>query len=314
MPSNQVKKPLIVLVGPTAVGKTEISLLLAEAFHGEIVSSDSRPFYLGMDIGTAKPSAEEQNRVPHYLIDVAKPDDTWSLERYLRTATEVIQDIHNRGRIPFLVGGTGQYIRAVIEGWEIPSQRPMPELRVVLENWAMEIGRESLHARLAVLDEEAAGRVEPRNLRRTVRALEVILGTGRKFSAQRVRREPPYRVCQLGLLRPRPELYERIDQRLAKMMEAGFLDEVVGLLAQGYSPELPAFSAIGYKELIDHLQGAYSLEEALRLIKRKSRQFVRRQANWFQTDDPSIFWVQAGTAAIDQLRFEVQTFLEADAG
>ncbi len=309
MPSEELKKPLVVLVGPTAVGKTEISLPLAEEFNGEIVSADSRLFYRGMDIGTAKPSTEEQRRIPHYLIDVANPDETWSLAMYLRAVTEVIRDIHNRGKTPFLVGGTGQYIRAVVEGWEIPAQKPLPDLREALENWGEAIGPEALHARLAVIDREAANRIEARNMRRTVRALEVILGTGRRFSAQRSRRETPYRICQVGLSRPRSELYDRIDRRLVDMMAAGFLEEVAGLLAQGYPPDLPAFSAIGYKELIDHLQGAYSIDEALRLIKRKSRQFVRRQANWFQADDPAIFWVPAGTAAFNRLRFQIQTFI-----
>ena len=229
---------------------------------------------------------------------------------YLRAATETIEDIHNRGKIPLLVGGTGQYIRAVIEGWEIPPQEPMPELRDALERWGKELGPDALHARLATLDEAAAGRIEPRNLRRTVRALEVILGTGKLFSAQRGRKETGYRVCQLGLSRPRAALYERIDQRLEGMMTAGFLEEVSGLLAKGYPPDLPAFSAIGYKEMISYLQGIYPLEVALQLIRRKSRQFVRRQANWFQAGDPSIFWVKAGTTAFDQLRFQLLAFLE----
>jgi tRNA dimethylallyltransferase len=295
------------------VGKTEISLPLAETFNGEIISADSRLLYRGMDLGTAKPSPIEQARVPHHLIDVADPDETWSLAMYVRAAVDVIEDIQGRNNLPFLVGGTGQYIRAVMEGWEIPAQEPLPALREALESWGQALGPEALHRRLVVLDSEAAARIEPRNLRRTVRALEVVLGTGRKFSEQRRRRGSPYRICQLGLIRPRPELYARIDRRLEQMMAAGFLDEVQTLLARGYPPDLPAFSAIGYRELIAHLQGATTLDEALGLIRKKSRQFVRRQANWFSPQDPSIFWVEAGTEAFDQLRVRVTAFLRGQA-
>ncbi len=312
MPSK-IFKPLVVLLGPTAVGKTEISLPLAETFNGEIISADSRLFYRGMDIGTAKPNAAEQARVPHHLIDLADPDDTWNLARYVQAAANVVEEIHQRGRLPFLVGGTGQYIRAVIEGWEIPAQEPLPALREALENWGQEIGPAALHSRLAVVDPEAAARIEPRNLRRTVRALEVVMGTGRKFSLQSRRQGAPYSICQLGLIRPRPELYTRIDERLETMMAAGFLEEVQGLLERGYPPDLPAFSAIGYRELIDHLQGAYPLDEAQRLIRKKTRQFVRRQANWFNRQDPAIYWVEAGTEAFDQLRGRLLTWLDGSA-
>lgn len=312
MPSTKdARPPLIVLLGPTAVGKTETALELAERVDGEIVSADSRLFYHGMDLGTAKPTPAERDRVPHHLIDVAPPDEIWSLARFLRAARAAIDEIHARGTVPFLVGGTGQYIRAVVEGWRIPRQRPDPQLRVALERWAEIVGPEGLHARLAHLDPAAAARIDPRNLRRTVRALEVIFGTGRRFSKQRRKKPPPYRTLQLGLIRPREELYARIDARLDSMMSAGFLDEVAGLLAAGYDPDLPSLSAIGYGELVDHLQGEISLEEALRRIRRKTRQFVRRQANWFPQDDPEMVWFEAGPGVVDAMETAVRRFLRA---
>jgi tRNA dimethylallyltransferase len=293
--------PLLVILGPTAVGKTEIAIRLAESLGGEIVSADSRLFYRGMDAGTAKPSLAERARVPHHLIDVADPDETWSLVLFQQEARRAIQEIHARGRLPFLVGGTGQYIRAVTEGWQAPAAQPDPRLRGVLETWAAQIGPLGLHERLAQLDPQAGEQIEARNLRRTVRALEVILSTGRRFSAQRRRGETPYRLLTLGLNRPRPELYARIDARIEAMFAAGWVDEVRGLLAQGYSPELPSLSAIGYPQVIDYLQGKSTYAEAVMLIKRLTRQFVRRQANWFKENDPQIHWFPAGERTLEAM-------------
>ncbi len=285
--------PLLVLVGPTAVGKTEVSLHLAEALDAEIVSADSRLLYRGMDIGTAKPSRAVRARIPHHLIDVADPDETWSLAQYQDAAYQAIADIHRRGKIPLLVGGTGQYVWAVVEGWRIPRVPPNPRLRAVLERWGERIGPEALHRRLARIDPEAAARIQPRNLRRTVRALEVIFTTGRRFSEQQTKAPPPYRILMLGLYRPRPELYARIDRRIDAMLQAGWLEEVQRLLEQGYTPDLPAMSSIGYAELAAYLLGRLSFEEAVRRIRRRSRVLVRKQANWFRMDDPRIHWFRA---------------------
>ena len=263
---------------------------LAERLNGEIISADSRLFYRGMDVGTAKPTLEEQRRVPHHLIDVADPDETWSLAVFQRAAREAIEGIHQRQRLPFLVGGTGQYVQAVIEGWSIPPQKPDIRLRKALEAWSLEIGPEALHARLAYLDPEAAQRIDYRNIRRTIRGLEVILGTGRLFSAQRSKLPSPYTVLVIGLKQPRPELYARIDARIEAMLAAGLVDEVRVLLERGFSPESTALSAIGYREISAYLRGQTSLEEAVVLIKRHTRQFVRRQANWFKENDPAIHW------------------------
>lgn len=301
--------PLVTLVGPTAVGKTEIAIQLAERLSGEIVSADSRLFYRGMDIGTAKPSAAERARVPHHLIDVAEPDDVWSLAVFQENAHLAIADIQTRGRLPFLVGGTGQYVRAVIEGWEIPRAEADPRLRAVLQRWGERVTPAGLHQRLRALDPAAAGEIDPRNMRRTIRALEVILSTGRLFSAQRKRGPSRYRTLLLGLNRPRPELYARIDARIEAMFAAGFVEEVRALLAHGYSPQLPTLSAIGYREVCAVLQGTLTLDEAKTQMKRLTRQFVRRQANWFPAHDPEIHWFVAGEKIADEMERVVRGWL-----
>jgi tRNA dimethylallyltransferase len=296
MPS---KKPaLILIVGPTAVGKTELAIQLAEQLGGEIVSADSRLFYRGMDIGTAKPTPQEQARVPHHLIDIANPDEMLSLAVFQQKARQAITDIHTRNQIPFLVGGTGQYIRAVTEGWSPPEVEPAERLRNELARMKDEKGTDWLHDKLEHLDPEAAQKIDARNYRRTIRALEVILTTGRKFSEQRRQSESLYRPIAIGLRRPRPELYERVDQRIDTMFANGFLDEVKSLLAKGYSPSLPTMSAIGFRECIRVIKGELNEEQAKAEIRRATRIFVRRQANWFKESDPNIEWfrVEAGVA------------------
>ena len=310
MPSQDHKKPLIVILGPTAVGKTEISLQLAERLNGEIVSADSRLFYRGMDIGTAKPSLAERSRIRHHLIDIVNPDENWNLATYQQAAYEAIDDIHTRERLPFLVGGTGQFIRAVTEGWDIPEVEPRIDLRAVLENWAEQIGSQGLYDRLVVLDPASATRIEPQNLRRIIRALEVILQTGKRFSSQRGLHGSKYEILLLGLNRPRPELYDRVDARIQAMLDTGLVSEVKFLLDAGYSPDLPPLSAIGYRQIIAYLQGKISLEEAVVQMKRKTRRFVRSQANWFKLNDPEILWVQAGLDVADEMEKAIIQFLK----
>lgn len=304
--------PLIIILGATAVGKTDLSLKLACQLKGEIVSGDSRYIYRGMDIGTAKPTPDEMAIAPHHLVDVADLDKPWSLAIFQKAVHDTIADIHQRGGIPILVGGTGQYIRAITEGWEIPAVTPNPVLRATLEDWAKEIGVEGLHTRLALLDSSAAEQIEPRNLRRTIRALEVILTTGKPFSTQRQRQPPQYRILKIGLFRPRAELYQRIDARLDAMIAAGFIEEVKKLLEQGYSPDLPGFSAIGYADLVDYLQGKMSLDDAITLIKRRTRVFVRHQANWFKMDDPTIKWFRAQEGVEKEVEAVVTQWLAND--
>lgn len=304
------KPPLIVIVGPTAVGKTEISIQLAERLDGEIVSADSRLFYRGMDIGTAKPTAEERARVPHHLIDVADPRQTWSLALFQRAAAEAIAAIHARGRTPFLVGGSGQYIHAVTRGWAPPAAAPDPALRAQLESQAQANGPYWLHEKLRELDPDAAANIDPRNVRRTVRALEVIRLTGRKFSQQRGQAEGPCRTLTVGLTRPRPELYARVDARIESMFASGLLEEVRGLLEAGVSPALPAMTSIGYRECAEVLAGRLTVEEAKAEMRRRTRVFVRRQSNWFKRDDPSIHWFEAGKAHLDEIEKLILGFLK----
>jgi tRNA dimethylallyltransferase len=304
------KPPLVILLGPTAVGKTEISIQLAERLDGEIVSADSRLLYWGIDIGTAKPTQKEMRGIPHYMIDVADPDETWSLAVYQQEARAAIAGIHQRGRLPLLVGGTGQYIRAVTEEWDIPRVEPDARLRKILEKWAGEIGLEGLHDRLAVLDPAAAAAIDPRNLRRTVRALEVIFHTGVTFSDQRQKGTSPYNTLQVGLIRPREELYARVDARIDQMLEQGLVEEVKRLLAKGYSPDLPNLSAIGYREIMAYLSGEISLDEATAQIKRATRVFVRRQANWFKAEAPDIHWFEASSEAMDKIEALIRSWLD----
>jgi tRNA dimethylallyltransferase len=303
------KLPLVIVLGPTAVGKSEVAIRLAERMQGEIISADSRLLYRGMDIGTAKPSSADRMRVPHHLIDVADPDEIWSLAMVQDQARRAITGIHARRRLAFLVGGTGQYMRAITKGWDLPRVEPNLRLRGVLGTWAEQVGKDGLHQRLAVLDPAAAAEIDPRNLRRTIRALEVILLTGRPYSAQRGWGQSPYRVLQIGLHRPRAELYNRIDQRIDDMLAAGFVDEVKRLLDKGYSPKLPSLSAIGYAEIIAYLEGKMSLEEAIVLIRRSTRQFVRRQANWFKLSDPSIQWFCANDEPLEEIERTIRSFL-----
>ena len=309
---SNTNQPLILIVGPTAVGKTEIAIQLAARLDGEIISADSRLFYRGMDIGTAKPSHEELARIPHHLIDIADPDEILSLSVFQKMVHAAIADIQTRDKLPILVGGTGQYVRAVTEAWTPPEVKPNTRLRDELEKIAyshhqtdevdietnaedikaME-GKKWLYERLKSLDPEAAQNIDVRNLRRTIRALEVILTTGRKFSEQRRQGPSLYDLITIGLIRPRPELYARIDERIEAMFKAGLLDEVKALLAKGYSRELPTMSAIGYRESIRMIEGEWSLEEAKIAMRRATRAFVRRQANWFKESDPNIKWFTA---------------------
>lgn len=299
---EKLKIPLVVILGPTGVGKSEIAIQLAESFQGEIVSADSRSFYRGMDIGTAKPSAEERLRVPHHLIDIANPDEILSLAIFQDKANEAISKIYLNHHLPFLVGGTGQFLRAIFEGWNIPPVEPKPRLRQVLQKWSDEIGPVELHSKLSHLDPSAADAIEPTNVRRTIRALEVILSTGERFSTQRVSGQPRYETLIVGLTLPRDVLYQRIDDRIDRMINAGLIDEVRRLLDDGYTSDLPTLSAIGYSEIIGVIHGKISLDEAIRQMKRRTRYFVRRQANWFKQADPKIHWFSANENPLVAIR------------
>jgi tRNA dimethylallyltransferase len=300
-------KPLVVIIGPTCVGKTKTSIYLAERLNGEIISADSRTFYKGMDIGTAKPSIEEMQRVPHHLVDIVSPDNQLNLVVFQQLARSTIAEIYSRDHIPFLVGGTGQYIRSVTKNWSPPTAAPDHHLRQVLEDISAVKGNEYLYQVLKFLDPEAAAIIDLRNVRRTIRAIEVIFKTGKLFSLQRQANTSQYDLITIGLTRSRIELYSRIDQRIEDMFSKGFVQEVRILLNSGLSPYLPAFSAIGYPECIAVVSGRITEEEAIKEIKRKTRIFVRRQANWFKPTDPTIEWFDISKRS----GFEIEDFIRS---
>ena len=289
MPSIE-KPPLVVIVGPTAVGKTELAIQLALHLDTEIISADSRQIYRRMDIGTAKPDKGQLAKVCHHLIDIVNPEDSFSLALFQQLARDQINRLQSLKKVPMLVGGTGQYIRAVAQGWKPPELEPDLQFRQRLEETAAREGAAGLVAQLRELDPVSADNIDPRNVRRVIRALEVIHQTGKPFSVQRLIEKPPYQVIQIGLTRPRVELYQRIDQRIDIMIEAGLLDEVRQILNDGCPQDVPSMSAIGYREMISVLNQQISMEEAVILMKRATRNYVRRQANWFNLMDESIHW------------------------
>lgn len=282
-------------MGATAVGKTSLSLRLANELDGEIVSADSRLFYKGMDIGTAKPDSAARKLVPHHLIDICDPHETLTLADYQQRAYQAIRHIQRQERLPILVGGTGQYVKAVIEGWGIPRVPPRPELRKALATMP---GAE-LARWLAELDPAAAEKLEPRNIRRIIRALEVTLVKGRPISDLQRKKPQPWRIAQIGLTCDRETLYQRIDKRVEEMMTAGLLAEVKRLREAGYDRLLPALSGLGYKQLWGYLEGELSLAEAIERIKFDTHRFARQQATWFRNDDPAITWFDLREADVE---------------
>lgn len=291
---------LVAIVGPTAVGKTEFAIQLAEQFGGEIIGADSRQIYRLLDIGTAKPTATERARVPHHLIDIVQPDETLTLGQYKALANDVIADIWARGKLPLLVGGTGLYLKTVLEGWTIPEVAPNLALRERLMAEAETSGIEALHLKLAMVDPEAAGKVDPRNVRRVVRYLEVYYESGGPISTKQRKEPPPYDILKIGLTRPRPQLYRRIDERVDAMVAEGLVDEVRRILDAGFDPQLPALSGFGYRQVIQHLRGECSLAEAIEETKKLTRRFVHRQYAWFPLNDPSTLWLEAGANALER--------------
>lgn len=292
------KPNLIILIGPTASGKTRLSIELAKALDTEIISADSRYLYKPLNIGTAKPSPKELSQVTHHLINCADLDSPWSLGEYKEEAESLIFKMNEEGKVPVLSGGTGQYIRAITQNWQVPELEADHRMRDVIEKIGQEIGFDDLYEKLKILDPQSAEFIDYQNHRRTVRALEVIFKTGRRFSESRTKSESPFEILTIGLQWERSELYQRIDNRIEQMLNDGFEDEVRALISQGYKDALLKMGVIGYTEMISCLDGEISLDEAVMLIKRNTRKYVRRQANWFKPNDPEINWLDAKDPAI----------------
>jgi tRNA dimethylallyltransferase len=269
-----------------------VAVPLAERWDAEIVCADSRTVYRGMDVGTAKPAADLRQRVPHHLLDVADPVQTFTVADYQRLARRTLAEIRGRGRLPLIVGGTGLYVRAVVDDLTIPAVEPDLDLRAGLEDEERRHGRGYLHARLATIDPEAAAHIHPHNTRRLVRALEVTLKTGRPVSSQQGRRGAAGRVAMMGLTLDRLILYRRVDARVEEQLAAGLVQEVQRLLDTGVPAEAPAMQGLGYKEIIGWLTGVYDRSEAVRLLKRNTRRYAKRQWTWFRRD-PRVTWIDA---------------------
>jgi tRNA dimethylallyltransferase len=291
---------LVAIVGPTAIGKSWLAIRLAQTLGGEIVSADSRQLYRFMDVGTAKPSPEELALVPHHLIGIINPDDDFGLAQYHKLAYQAIGDIQERRRLALLVGGSGQYIWSVIEGWQIPRVAPDQKLRRSLEDRAAAGGKAELYQELVAVDPVAAQRISPQNVRRVIRALEVYRSLGVPFSKLKRKKKPPFRTLIIGLTAPREELYRRVDSRVDDMIARGLVAEVEGLLSMGYPLSLPAMSGIGYQQIGRFLKGELSLAAAIRQIKSETHRFARHQYAWFQLNDARIRWFDIGGEGVEQ--------------
>ncbi len=284
---------VVVIAGPTASGKTEAAIRLAERFDGEIVNADSMQVYRGMDIGTAKPTPEQRGRVPHHLIDIVAPDVNFTASDFRREASAAIAEIHRRGRRVFIVGGTGLYLRALLEGL-VDAPAMDDAVRRELEELSARIGGERMLAQLAAADPATAARLHPNDLVRIVRALEVHRQTGRPVSSYREEHGfggRYFNALKFGLQVERQELYRRVEARVDRMLAEGFIDEVRRLLHAGYGPGLKAMRAIGYKEIAAFLHGDCPLDEAVRLMKRDTRRYAKRQLTWFRADR-EIIWLE----------------------
>jgi len=304
-----IPSPLIAIVGPTGVGKTKVAVCLCQQVGGEIVSADSRQVFNGLDIGTDKPTSAQRSMVPHHLVDIVAPDEQFTLAQYQERAYDAIEDVVHRGRVPFLVGGTGLYVRAVLEGFAIPRVEPNPRLRQRLMEEAERNGAAVLHARLAELDPEAADSIDARNVRRVIRALEVYETAKERISVLQERQEPPYRILKIGLTMERGRLYRRVDERVDSMIDRGLVAEVQGLEARGYSQDLPAMSGLGYRQVLMYLRGELGLAEAVQRIKSETHRLVRQQYKWFRLDDETIHWFDVSSEPQERIEALIKGFL-----
>ena len=297
-----MKKQLIILTGPTAVGKTAASIGLAKAVNGEIISADSMQVYRTMDIGSAKITPEEMDGVPHHLVDVLEPEEEFNVVRFQQMAKDAMEGIYKRGRIPVIVGGIGFYIQAVLYDIDFTESDGNPAYRRELEQAAAEKGPEYLHEQLEKIDPRSAEEIHANNVKKVIRALEFYHQTGQKISEHNARqreKSSPYDSAYFVLTDDRAALYDRIDRRVELMMELGLLDEVRRLKERGVKRESTAMQGLGYKELLAYLDGEYPLDEAVRIIKRDTRHFAKRQLTWFRRER-DVIWIDKKAAGYDE--------------
>ncbi len=292
---------LLVLVGPTAIGKTALSLRLAKALNAEIISGDSMQVYRRMNIGTAKLMPEEREGIPHHLIDICEPEHPFSVSEFQRLCTEAIQDITSRGKLPMIVGGTGLYVESVCYGFEFRERGADEAFREEMREYAATRGNDALHAKLAAVDPASAAKLHANDVGRVVRALEVFHLTGKPLSEQQEQsrgddKRSPYRLCIVGLTMERAALYDRIERRIDEMLAAGLVDEVRELLDSGVPRDAISMRGLGYKEIAAYLAGEMDYEAAVELLKRDTRHFAKRQLSWFR-HMKALEWVDADTAA-----------------
>jgi tRNA dimethylallyltransferase len=300
---------IIAVVGPTASGKSELALQLAGEFNGEIVNADSRQIYRYLDIGTAKPSLNDRKMIPHHLIDFVDPDQSFSLALYQSMAYKKFDDILEKGNLPFLVGGTGQYIWATVQGWKVPEVAPDYDLRSTLEKKARDEGTGALYEMLKSVNEVVAARVDPANVRRVIRALEI---TSKKPEAASVlwqKKAPPYKFLILGLTMERDLLYQRIDERAEMMIDNGLLEETKSIMMMGYTLDLPSLSGIGYRQMGKVLDGELDMEYALERMKFDTHKFARRQYTWFRKNDSQIHWFDVYDTIKGKIYELIQNFI-----
>ena len=286
------RQPLIILAGATAVGKTDLSLWLAREVDGEIISADSMQVYKGFDIGTAKISVQEMQGIPHHLIDICEPEAEYNVFTFRKQASEAMKEIHSRGKIPILVGGTGFYIQSVLYDIDFTQTETDKELRAQLMELAASKGPSYLHGLLKEADPEAAAQIHENNVRRVIRALEFYRETGSKISGhneEQKKKESPYAFAYFVLNRERSCIYDRIGRRVDQMLAQGLAEEVQGLLSQGVSPHCQAMQGLGYKEMLLYLQGELTLAEAADLLKKNTRHFAKRQITWFKREKDAIW-------------------------
>jgi tRNA dimethylallyltransferase len=305
------KSPLIVIAGPTAVGKTSLAIAVAGEYNGEIVNGDSRSFYRGMDIGTAKPSVEQRHAVRHHLIDIVDPADEMSLSHFQQLAFDAIDDILQQGKLPLLVGGTAQYLNAVVENWTIPQVAPDNAFRNSMEQRVAAEGVSGILEELREVDPESSERTGP-NPRRIIRALEVYRTTGIPMSQLLGKEQSRYWALQFELWLPRDVLHQRIEERIHEQLRNGLVEEVRGLVERGIDPSLPAFSSIGYREVLPYLRGETTLEETVAAIRHASNRLVRHQQTWFRKSPEMIRIDMSDGHAVDQVRELIARHLAGD--